>query len=89
MGLEKEVSDFLHSLTFSLTSGRFRFCKKKVSFQRCREGGTMLRPCQLVSLLGTVFLLLGEVGDHDDEMMISMMMLMMISLMRTFGGSSP
>ena len=26
----------------------------------------MLRPCQLVSLLGTVFLLLGEVG-HDDN----------------------
>ena len=27
----------------------------------------MLRPCQLVSLLGTVFLLLGEVGDDDDD----------------------
>ena len=29
----------------------------------------MLRPCQLVSLLGTVFLLLGEVGhdENDDD----------------------
>ena len=27
----------------------------------------MLRPCQLVSLLGTVFLLLGEVGHDDDD----------------------
>ena len=27
----------------------------------------MLRPCQLVSLLGTVFLLLGEVGHNDDK----------------------
>ena len=40
-GVLEEVSDFLHSLTFSLTSGRFRFCKKKYLFR----GAVRVAPC--------------------------------------------
>ena len=41
VGLEEEVAHFLHSLTFSLTSGRFRFCKKRYLFR----GADRVAPC--------------------------------------------
>ena len=66
-GVRRRSRSLPAQLDFFVDIWSLQVLQKKVSFQRCREGGTMLRPCQLVSLLGTVFLLLGEVGDDDDD----------------------